>query len=68
MRCLIKWIGPYISIIFPYTFYRLAHYWFAAADIPAANDIPEHYVDVMRSNVQRPPQGSLLLLTCRVSA
>ncbi|HBS7475748.1 IS3 family transposase [Klebsiella pneumoniae] len=24
--------------IFPYTFYHLTHYWFAATDIPVAND------------------------------
>ncbi len=58
------WIGPYISI----HFYHLTHYWFAAADIPVANDTPVHYADAIRCNVRRPPQGSLPLLTRRVSA
>ncbi|MDU3814502.1 MAG: hypothetical protein E7G62_26465, partial [Klebsiella grimontii] len=31
-----------LAPIFPDTFYRLTHYWFAAADIPVANDIPVH--------------------------
>ncbi|WP_241182742.1 hypothetical protein, partial [Citrobacter freundii] len=26
-----------LAPIFPYTFYHLTHYWFAAADIPVAN-------------------------------
>ncbi|WP_142762495.1 hypothetical protein, partial [Klebsiella pneumoniae] len=29
-----------LAPIFPYTFYHLTHYWFAAADIPVANDTP----------------------------
>ncbi|WP_269563036.1 hypothetical protein, partial [Klebsiella oxytoca] len=29
-----------LAPIFPDTFYRFTHYWFAAADIPVANDIP----------------------------
>ncbi|MDU7346531.1 MAG: hypothetical protein E7L23_13775, partial [Klebsiella grimontii] len=35
-------VGPRLAPIFPDTFYRLTHYWFAAADIPVANDIPVH--------------------------
>ncbi|PAW91758.1 sensor dcuS domain protein, partial [Klebsiella pneumoniae] len=31
-----------LAPIFPYTFYHLTHYWFAAADIPVANDTPVH--------------------------
>lgn len=54
-----------LAPIFQYTIYHLTHYWFAAADIPAANDIPEHYADAIRCNVRRPPQGSLPLLTRR---
>ncbi len=57
-----------LAPIFPDTFYRLTHYWFAAADIPVANDTPAHYADAIRCNVRRPPQGSLPLLTRRVSA
>ncbi|BDA56545.1 hypothetical protein NUITMVR1_42040 [Raoultella ornithinolytica] len=57
-----------LAPIFPYTFYHLTHYWFAAADIPVANDTPVHYADAIRCNVRRPPQGSLPLLTRRVSA
>ncbi len=57
-----------LAPIFPYTFYHLTHYWFAAADIPVANDTPAHYADAIRCNVRRPPQGSLPLLTRRVSA
>ena len=57
-----------LAPIFPYTFYHLTHYWFAAADIPVAIDTPEHYADAIRCNVRRPPQGSLPLLTRRVSA
>ena len=57
-----------VAPIFPYTFYHLTHYWFAAADIPVANDTPVHYADAIRCNVRRPPQGSLPLLTRRVSA
>ncbi|MFP8330815.1 hypothetical protein, partial [Citrobacter freundii] len=34
-----------LAPIFPYTFYHLTHYWFAAADIPVANDTPVHYAD-----------------------
>lgn len=60
--------GPGLAPIFPYTFYHLTHYWFAAADIPVANDTPVHYADAIRCNVRRPPQGSLPLLTRRVSA
>jgi hypothetical protein len=37
--------------IFPYTFYHLTHDWFVAADIPV------HYADAIRYNVQRLPQG-----------
>lgn len=59
---------PGLAPIFPYTFYHLTHYWFAAADIPVANDTPVHYADAIRCNVRRPPQGSLPLLTRRVSA
>ena len=29
-----------LAPIFPYTFYHLTHYWFAAAGIPVVNDIP----------------------------
>lgn len=57
-----------LAPIFPYTFYHLTHYWFAAADIPVANDTPVHYADAIRCNVRRPPRGSLPLLTRRVSA
>lgn len=57
-----------LAPIFPYTFYHLTHYWFAAADIPVVNDIPVHYADAIRCNVRRPPQGSLPLLTRQVSA
>lgn len=57
-----------LAPIFPYTFYHLTHYWFAAADIPVANDIPVHYADAIRCSVRRPPQGFLPLLTRRVSA
>ena len=57
-----------LAPIFPDTFYRLTHYWFAAADIPVANDIPVHCADAIRCNVRRPPRGSLPLLTRRVSA
>ena len=57
-----------LAPIFPYTFYHLTHYWFAAADIPVANDTPVHCADAIRCNVRRPPQGSLPLLTRRVSA
>ena len=46
-----KWIGP----IFPYTFIRLTHDWFVAADIPVANDTLVHYADAIRCNVRRPP-------------
>ncbi len=60
--------GAGLAPIFPYTFYHLTHYWFAAADIPVANDTPVHYADAIRCNVRRPPQGSLPLLTRRVSA
>ena len=31
-------LSDFVSI-FPYTFYHLTHYWYAAADIPVANDI-----------------------------
>ncbi len=62
----IKLIG--LVPIFPYTFYHLIHYWFAAADIPVANDTPVHYADAIRCNVRRPLQGSLPLLTRQVSA
>lgn len=55
-----------LAPIFPDTFYRLTHYWFAAADIPVANDIPVHCADAIRCNVRRPPQGSLPLLTRQV--
>ncbi|WP_218568514.1 hypothetical protein, partial [Klebsiella michiganensis] len=34
-----------LAPIFPDTFYRFTHYWFAAADIPVANDIPVHCAD-----------------------
>ncbi|SUX74200.1 protease 2 [Citrobacter freundii] len=61
-----EWGG--LAPIFPYTFYHLTHYWFAAADIPVANDTPVHYADAIRCNVRRPPRGSLPLLTRRVSA
>lgn len=57
-----------LAPIFPYTFYHLTHYWFAAADIPVANDTPVHYADAIRCNFRKPPQGSLPLLTRRVSA
>lgn len=57
-----------LAPIFPDTFYRLTHYWFAAADIPVANDIPVHCADAIRCNVRRPPQGSLPLLTRQVLA
>ena len=57
-----------LAPIFPYTFYHLTHDWFVAADIPVGNDIPVHYADAIRCNVRRPPQGSLPLLTRRVSA
>ncbi|MVT05858.1 L-tyrosine/L-tryptophan isonitrile synthase family protein [Raoultella sp. 10-1] len=57
-----------LAPIFPYTFYHLTHYWFAAADIPVGNDIPVHYADAIRCNVRRPPQGSLPLLTRRAWA
>lgn len=50
-----------LAPIFPYTFYRLTHYWFAAADIPVANDIPVRYADAIRCNVRKPLQGSLPL-------
>ena len=33
-----NWRG--LAPIFPDTFYRLTHYWFAAAGIPVVNDIP----------------------------
>ena len=59
---------PGLAPIFPDTFYRLTHYWFAAADIPVANDIPVHCADAIRCNVRRPPQGSLPLLTRQVLA
>ena len=57
-----------LAPIFPYTFYRLTHYWFVAADIPVANGIPVHCADAIRCNVRRPPQDSLPLLTRQVSA
>ena len=57
-----------LAPIFPYTFYHLTHYWFAAADIPVANDTPVHYADAIRCNVRRPPRGSLPLLTRRALA
>ena len=57
-----------LAPIFPDTFYRFTHYWFAAADIPVANDIPVHCADAIRCNVRRPPQGSLPLLTRQVLA
>lgn len=57
-----------LAPIFPYTFYHLTHYWFAASGIPVANDIPAHYADAIRYNARRPPQGSLPLLTHLVSA
>ncbi|MCQ8846622.1 hypothetical protein NQT76_52365, partial [Klebsiella sp. KJ_S1] len=41
-----------LAPIFPYTFYHLTHYWFAAADIPVANDTPVHYADAIRCNVR----------------
>ncbi|MCU2349581.1 hypothetical protein N8Q82_26925, partial [Enterobacter roggenkampii] len=46
--------NPYSGLapIFPYTFYHLTHYWFAAADIPVANDTPVHYADAIRCNVR----------------
>ena len=62
-----EWKGG-LAPIFPDTFYRLTHYWFAAADIPVANDIPVHCADAIRCNVRRPPQGSLPLLTRQVLA
>ena len=65
---LIKNISMWIAPIFPDTFYRLTHYWFAAADIPVENDIPVHCADAIRCNVRRPPQGSLPLLTRQVLA
>ena len=46
-----------LAPIFPYTFYHLTHDWFVAADIPV------HYADAIRYNVQRLPQGFLPLLT-----
>ena len=52
-----------LAPIFPDTFYRLTHYWFAAADIPVANDIPVHCADAIRCNARTPLQGSLLPLT-----
>ena len=52
-----------LAPIFPYTFYHLTHYWYAAADIPVANDIPAHYADAIRYNARTPLQGSLLPLT-----
>ncbi len=61
-------ICPGLAPIFPDTFYRFTHYWFAAADIPVANDIPVHCADAIRCNVRRPPQGSLPLLTRQVLA
>lgn len=63
-----KAIRTGLAPIFPYTFYHLTYYWFAAADIPVANDTPVHYADAIRCNVRRPPRGSLPLLTRRVSA
>lgn len=39
-----EWIGPYISIHF---LSIKTHYWFAAADISAANGIPAHYADAI---------------------
>ena len=62
------WRAIGLAPIFPDTFYRLTHYWFAAADIPVANDIPVHCADAIRCNVRRPPQGSLPLLTRQVLA
>ncbi|SUJ36130.1 Uncharacterised protein [Serratia marcescens] len=62
-----EWISG-LAPIFPDTFYRLTHYWFSAADIPVANDIPVHCADAIRCNVRRPPQGSLPLLTRQVLA
>ncbi|MDU6588026.1 MAG: hypothetical protein E6503_30515, partial [Klebsiella michiganensis] len=38
----INYLSHGLAPIFPDTFYRLTHYWFAAADIPVANDIPVH--------------------------
>ncbi|MCU3010811.1 hypothetical protein, partial [Enterobacter hormaechei] len=43
---------PGLAPIFPDTFYRFTHYWFAAADIPVANDIPVHCADAIRCNVR----------------
>lgn len=57
-----------LAPIFPYIFYHLTRYWYAAADIPVANDIPAHYEDAISYNVRRPPQGSLPPLTRQVSA
>ena len=62
-----RWLAG-LAPIFPYTFYHLTHYWFAAADIPVANDTPVHYADAIRYNARRPPRGSLPLLTRLVSA
>ncbi|MHC9358544.1 hypothetical protein, partial [Enterobacter ludwigii] len=45
-------LQPGLAPIFPYTFYHLTHYWFAAADIPVANDTPVHYADAIRCNVR----------------
>ena len=68
MNCAYGAMVPGLAPIFPYTFYHLTHDWFVAADIPVANDTPVHYADAIRCNVRRPPQGSLPLLTRRVSA
>ena len=69
------WLGTRFSTlldglapIFPYTFYHLTHYWFAASGIPVANDTTVHYADAIRYNARRILQGSLPLLTHRVSA
>ncbi|MDV5520942.1 hypothetical protein, partial [Enterobacter hormaechei] len=47
-----KLSGFGLAPIFPDTFYRFTHYWFAAADIPVANDIPVHCADAIRCNVR----------------
>ncbi|MGY9167569.1 hypothetical protein ACTM8A_24455, partial [Citrobacter freundii] len=51
---LVNWLVGVSGLapIFPYTFYHLTHYWFAAADIPVANDTPVHYADAIRCNVR----------------
>ncbi|SQC05969.1 putative transposase-like protein [Klebsiella pneumoniae] len=56
-----------LAPIFPYTFYHLTHYWYAAADIPVANDIQRTMRMPFVIMFEGLRQGSLPLLTRRAS-